>query len=80
MPKGAFPDKLTADDEKNASSDGKRTGEQSKISDIRTRQRAIGRELRRMYDEVAREPIPEDFIELLRQLDAKDSDPGNKAE
>lgn len=36
---------------------------------IRARQRAIGRELRRMYDTVAQEPIPEDFLDLLRQID-----------
>jgi len=36
---------------------------------IRARQRAIGRELRRMYDDVAQEPIPEDFLELLQTID-----------
>ena len=36
---------------------------------IRARQRAIGRELRRMYDDVAQEPVPEDFLDLLRQID-----------
>jgi hypothetical protein len=36
---------------------------------IRARQRAIGRELRRMYDDVAQEPIPDDFMDLLRKID-----------
>lgn len=36
---------------------------------IRSRQRAIGRELRRMYDDVAREPVPDDFLDLLKQID-----------
>jgi hypothetical protein len=36
---------------------------------IRTRQRAIGRELRRMFDDVAREPVPAEFLELLRKID-----------
>ncbi len=36
---------------------------------IRARQRAIGRELRRMYDDVAQEPVPDDFMDLLRQID-----------
>ena len=36
----------------------------------RARQRAIGRELRRMYDDVVQEPVPEDFLELLRKIDA----------
>lgn len=36
---------------------------------IRARQRAIGRELRRLYDNVAKEPVPDDFLELLRKID-----------
>jgi hypothetical protein len=39
---------------------------------IRARQRAIGRELRRMYDDVAQEPVPDDFMDLLRQIDEND--------
>ena len=37
---------------------------------IRARQRAIGRELRRFYDGVAEEPVPDDFLDLLKQIDA----------
>jgi len=33
--------------------------------------RAIGAKLRALYDEVAREPVPDRFIELLKQLDEK---------
>jgi hypothetical protein len=36
---------------------------------VRTRQRAIGRELRRMYDNVAREPVPDEFLDILRKID-----------
>lgn len=36
---------------------------------IRARQRAIGRELRRIYDNVAKEPVPDDFLDLLRKID-----------
>lgn len=36
---------------------------------VRARQRAIGRELRRMYDDVAQEAVPDDFLDLLRQID-----------
>lgn len=47
---------------------------------IRARQRVIGRELRRMYDGVAQEPIPDEFLDLLRKIDAKgDVDPGKKS-
>ena len=29
----------------------------------------IGRELRRMYDDVVQEPIPDDFLDLLKKID-----------
>ena len=44
--------------------------DREKIAAARARQRAIGRELRRMYDDVVQEPVPEDFLELLRKIDA----------
>ncbi|MGF1475475.1 MAG: NepR family anti-sigma factor [Geminicoccaceae bacterium] len=34
----------------------------------------IGRQLKRIYDEVAAEPIPEDMLTLLEQLDEQSSD------
>lgn len=77
MSKGAISDKAVTDGIKMAPTDEKQSAESTKNPEIRARQRAIGRELRRMYDEIAREPIPEDFLELLRQLDAKDPNPGN---
>ncbi len=36
---------------------------------IRARQRAIGRELRRMFDDVAQETIPQEFLDLLKEID-----------
>jgi hypothetical protein len=45
---------------------------------IRARQRAIGRELRRMYDDVAQEQVPDDFMDLLRQIDEADEKGGKK--
>jgi len=42
---------------------------------IRARQRAIGRELRRIYDDVAQEPVPGDFLDLLQEIDHKDDHP-----
>jgi hypothetical protein len=47
----------------------KEQSERDKIIAARARQRAIGRELRRMFDDVVQEPIPTDFIDLLRQID-----------
>ena len=44
---------------------------------IRARQRAIGRELRRMFDDVAQEAVPDDFVQLLREIDEQKSGGGN---
>lgn len=44
---------------------------------IRARQRVIGRELRRIYDGVAQEPVPDDFLDLLRKMDS--NEPGKKS-
>ena len=45
---------------------------------VRARQRAIGRELRRMYEEVAQEPVPDDFMDLLRKIDEAEESKGGK--
>ena len=42
------------------------------------RQRAIGHELRRMYDDVAQEQVPDDFMDLLRQIDEAEDKGGKK--
>ncbi len=34
----------------------------------------IGRKLRDYYDEVAHQPVPDRFVELLQRLDSKTSD------
>ena len=49
--------------------DVKKEPDKEKSVAARARQRAIGRELRRMYDDVVQEPVPEDFLELLRKID-----------
>jgi hypothetical protein len=45
------------------------TPDSGKSRAIRARQRAIGRELRRMYDGVVNEAVPDDFMDLLRKMD-----------
>ena len=45
------------------------TPDSGKSRAVRARQRAIGRELRRMYDGVVNEPVPDDFMDLLRKMD-----------
>jgi Anti-sigma factor NepR len=46
--------------------------DREKARSVRARQRAIGRELRRLYDNVAKEPVPDDFLDLLRKIDETD--------
>jgi len=41
---------------------------------IKARQRAIGRELRLVYDGVAQEAVPQDFLDLLQKMDAQERD------
>lgn len=40
----------------------------------RARHRRLGDELRRMYEDVAREPVPDDFLKLLEDADRKNDD------
>ncbi|HEY6578446.1 MAG TPA: NepR family anti-sigma factor [Rhizomicrobium sp.] len=48
-----------------------------KARGIRARQRAIGRELRRIYDNVAKEPVPDDFLDLLHKIDEGEGKKGS---
>ena len=52
--------------------------DREKARAVRARQRAIGRELRRMYDGVAQEPVPDDFLDLLRKIDEAGDKSGKK--
>jgi hypothetical protein len=54
--------------------------DQEKNRAIRIRQRAIGRELRRIYDDVVKEPIPDDFVNLLQKIEDKQTTPETKPE
>jgi Anti-sigma factor NepR len=56
----------------NLSKDEEGNGGKSRA--VRARQRAIGRELRRMYDGVVSEPVPDEFMDLLRRMDDVDAD------
>lgn len=41
------------------------------VINVRARSRAIGRELRRGYDDIVMQTIPEEWMDILRQIDAK---------
>ncbi len=48
-------------------------GEHRSNEEVRSRQSGIGRRLRQMYDDVVNEPIPDDFADLLNQIDESKS-------
>jgi hypothetical protein len=39
------------------------------LDEARLRQQAIGVKLRQMFDEVVNEPVPDEFLEILRRAD-----------
>jgi hypothetical protein len=48
----------------------------SDVHEARLRQQAIGLKLRQMFDQVVSEPVPDDFLEILRRADSKGSSGG----
>ena len=41
------------------------------LDEARLRQRAIGVKLRQIFDEVVNEPVPDEFLDILRRADKK---------
>ena len=46
----------------------------SNVEEARLRQQAIGVKLRQMFDQVVSEPVPDEFLDILRRHDKKASD------
>jgi len=44
------------------------------LDEARLRQRAIGVKLRQMFDEVVNEPVPDEFLDILRKADRKNGE------
>lgn len=49
-------------------------GVKRSLDEARLRQQAIGVKLRQMFDAVVNEPVPEEFLDILRR--AEKTDPG----
>lgn len=43
----------------------------SELEEARLRQQAIGVKLRHMFDQVVNEPVPDEFLDILRKADKK---------
>ena len=41
------------------------------LDEARLRQQAIGVKLRQMFDQVVNEPVPEEFLDILRRADKR---------
>ncbi len=52
------------------------TRKENKLEEARLRQQAIGVRLRHMFEEVVNEPVPEDFLAILRHADSRDDGSG----
>lgn len=55
---------------------GEQAHDESKGSPDPVIEEAIGRQLRKLYDEVASEPVPDRFADLLKQLEQQQSGKG----
>ncbi len=45
------------------------TSRSPELDEARLRQQAIGSKLRQMFDEVVNEPVPDEFLDILRRAD-----------
>ena len=43
------------------------------LEEVRLRQQAIGVKLRHMFDQVVNEPVPDEFLDILRRADERAS-------
>lgn len=43
--------------------------DETSVEEARLRQQAIGVKLRQMFDEIVNEPVPDDFLDILRRAD-----------
>ena len=43
------------------------------LDEARLRQQAIGVKLRHMFDQVVNEPVPDEFLDILRRADERSS-------
>jgi len=50
---------------------GSESRDDAAIDEARLRQQAIGVKLRQMFDQVVGEPVPDDFLEILRRADER---------
>jgi hypothetical protein len=57
----------------NSNPSGKPPKGDAGLEEARLRQQAIGVKLRHMFDEVVNEPVPDEFLDILRRADDRSS-------
>lgn len=60
----------------NSNLPGKPSKGGASLEEARLRQQAIGVKLRHMFDEVVNEPVPDEFLDILRRADERASGEG----
>nr|WP_309642826.1 NepR family anti-sigma factor [Phenylobacterium sp.] len=74
--RGRAPRKPSADDMIEQRPTEERRKASAALDEARLRQQAIGVRLRQMFDEVVSEPVPDEFLEILRKADKTSSEKG----
>jgi hypothetical protein len=44
---------------------------EANVEEARLRQQAIGAKLRQIFDDVVNEPVPDDFLDILKRADVR---------
>ena len=57
----------------------RRTSRESNVEEARLRQQAIGVKLRQMFENVVNEPVPDDFLDILRRADGRSPTGGSSS-
>jgi hypothetical protein len=52
---------------------------ESNVEEARLRQQAIGVKLRQMFEDVVNEPVPDEFLDILRRADNRSATGGSSS-
>lgn len=75
-PRGPASRKRDADSMIEQQANPERRTSSAALDEARLRQQAIGVRLRQMFDDVVNEPVPDEFLDILRKADQRSSENG----
>jgi hypothetical protein len=76
QPRGLAPRKRDAESMIEQQPNPDRRKNSAALDEARLRQQAIGVRLRQMFDDVVNEPVPDEFLDILRKADQRSSENG----